>query len=149
MNADPAVMEFVGGGAVLGRGLSDDLVYRFEREWDVRGLGIWAVEVDGEFVGFAGLTVPSFLPGVAGAVEIGWRFARSAWGRGYATEAARAAVAFGFAERGVPEILALVDPANARSLRVCEKLGMSARPDRVHPGTGARMRVLGLRPPGS
>jgi len=141
------VMAFVGGGAVLGRGLSDDLAYRFEREWDVRGFGIWAVSVDGGgFVGFCGLTVPSFLPAVVGAAEIGWRFVRDAWGRGYATEAARAAVAFGFsAEVGVPEILALVDPGNARSLRVCEKLGMTARPDRVHPGTGARVRVLGVR----
>jgi RimJ/RimL family protein N-acetyltransferase len=146
MNADPEVMAFVGGGAVLGRGLSDDLLYRFEREWDVRGLGIWAVSVEDVFVGFCGLTVPSFLVGPATA-EIGWRLVRGAWGRGYATEAARAALAFGFEERGLEEVVALVDPGNARSLRVCEKLGMTARPDRVHPGTGARVQVLGVSRP--
>jgi RimJ/RimL family protein N-acetyltransferase len=154
MNADPAVMELVGSGAVLGRGLSDDLAYRFEREWDLRGFGIWVMVSedggagDGGFVGFCGLTVPSFLVGPATA-EVGWRLVRGAWGRGYATEAARAAVAFGFSAEGaaLSEILALVDPANARSLRVCEKLGMTGRPDRVHPGTGARVRVLGVERP--
>jgi RimJ/RimL family protein N-acetyltransferase len=150
INADPEVMRFIGTGAVLGRGLSDDLVVRFEREWRERGFGLWAVaaldDPDERLLGFCGLTVPTFLPSVLPAVEIGWRFARAAWGSGYATEAARAAVAFGFApERGIEEILAIVDPLNERSLRVCEKLGMTARPDRTHPATRARVRVLGVR----
>ena len=62
------------------------------------------------------------------AVEVGWRLARDAWGRGYATEAARAALAFGFEEHAIEEILAIVDPGNERSLRVCAKLGMTRAP---------------------
>jgi RimJ/RimL family protein N-acetyltransferase len=149
INADPEVMRFVGTGAVLGRGLSDDLLTRFEREWDERGFGLWALSAredeDECLLGFCGLTVPMFLPSVLPAVEIGWRLARGAWGRGYATEAARAALAFGFEEQGIEEILAIVDPGNARSLRVCAKLGMTARPDRTHPATRMRVRVLGIR----
>lgn len=149
INADPEVMRFIGTGAVLGRGLSDDLVARFEREWEERGFGLWAVSVrddpEERLLGFCGLTVPMFLPSVLPAVEVGWRLAREAWGRGYATEAARAAVAFGFAEGVAEEILAIVDPGNERSLRVCAKLGMTARPDRTHPATRRRVRVLGVR----
>jgi RimJ/RimL family protein N-acetyltransferase len=149
INADPEVMRFIGAGRVLGRGLSDDLIARFEREWDERGFGLWAVsrrDDPGEaLLGFCGLSVPAFLPAVLPAVEVGWRLARSAWGRGYATEAARAALGFGFDEHAVSEIIAIVDPANDRSRRVAEKLGMTPRPDRIHPGTGKRVSVLGLR----
>jgi RimJ/RimL family protein N-acetyltransferase len=149
INADPEVMRFIGTGAVLGRGLSDDLIVRFEREWKERGFGLWAMsardDVDERLLGFCGLTVPMFLPSVLPAVEVGWRFARGAWGQGYATEAARAAVAFGFEEHAIAEILAIVDPDNERSLRVCAKLGMTARPDRTHPATRKRVRVLGVQ----
>jgi RimJ/RimL family protein N-acetyltransferase len=149
INADPEVMRFIGRGHVLGRGLSDDLIARFEREWDERGFGQWAVsrrdDARGELLGFCGLSVPSFLPEVLPAVEVGWRLARAAWGNGYATEAARAAVAFGFEEHDLSEIIAVVDPGNDRSLRVAGKLGMTPRPDRIHPGTGKRVSVLGLR----
>jgi RimJ/RimL family protein N-acetyltransferase len=148
LNADPEVMRFIGRGAVLGRGLSDDLLYRFEREWRERGFGLWAVEelsTPGALIGFCGLTVPMFLPDVLPAVEVGWRLARGAWGRGLATEAARAALAFGFGpEHGMGEIVAVVDPDNVRSLRVAEKLGMTARPDRFHAGANRRVRVLGI-----
>jgi RimJ/RimL family protein N-acetyltransferase len=149
LNADPAVMRFIGRGHVLGRGLSDDLIARFEREWDERGFGLWAVtprDDDRMLLGFCGLTVPMFLPEVLPAVEIGWRFARAAWGHGYATEAARAALAFAFEEHGMREVIAIVDPENLRSLRVAEKLGMTARPDRIHPATGKRLTVVGIGP---
>jgi RimJ/RimL family protein N-acetyltransferase len=149
INADPEVMRHIGSGAVLGRGLSDDMVVRFEREWEQRGFGLWALSArddpDARLLGFCGLTVPMFLPSVLPAVEVGWRLARDAWGQGYATEAARAAVDFGFTEGVAEEILAIVDPRNERSLRVCAKLGMTARPDRTHPATRRRVRVLGVR----
>jgi RimJ/RimL family protein N-acetyltransferase len=149
INADPEVMRFIGTGAVLGRGLSDDLVVRFEREWEQRGFGLWALSARDdpgeELLGFCGLTVPMFLPSVLPAVEVGWRLARGAWGRGYATEAAQAAVAFGFEEHAIEEILAIVDPDNERSLRVCAKLGMTTRPDRTHPATRKRVCVLGVQ----
>ena len=148
LNADPEVMRFIGRGHVLGRGLSDDLIARFEREWDERGFGPWAVapkDDPGALLGFCGLTVPMFLPAVLPAVEVGWRFARAAWGHGYATEAARAALRFAFEAHDMREVIAIVDPGNARSLRVAEKLGMSDRPSRLHPGTRKRGRVLGIR----
>jgi RimJ/RimL family protein N-acetyltransferase len=147
INADPEVMRFIGRGTVLGRGLSDDLLMRFECEWRERGFGLWAVEertAPGQLLGFCGLTVPMFLPEVLPAVEVGWRLARTAWGRGVATEAARAALAFGFEEHGMREIVAIVNPDNVRSLRVAEKLGMTARPDRFHTGANQRVRVLGI-----
>jgi RimJ/RimL family protein N-acetyltransferase len=149
INADPEVMRFIGRGAVLGRGLSDDLITRFEREWRERGFGLWAMEeraAPGELLGFCGLTVPMFLPEVLPAVEVGWRLARGAWGRGLATEAARAALAFGFEEQEMAEIVAIVQPENVRSLRVAEKLGMTPRPDRFHAGANMRVKVLGIRP---
>jgi RimJ/RimL family protein N-acetyltransferase len=154
INADPEVMRWIGSGRVLGRGLSDDLVDRFEREWAERGHGLWAVArrdgagdgVDdrgGELLGFCGLTAPAFLPDVLPAVEVGWRLARDAWGQGLATEAARAALAFGFQELRMREIVAVVAPENRRSLRVAQKLGMTPRADRFHPAMGRRVRVLG------
>jgi RimJ/RimL family protein N-acetyltransferase len=149
INGDPEVMRFIGRGHVLGRGLSDDLIARFEAEWRERGFGLWAVAAREEpeaLLGFCGLTVPMFLPEVLPAVEVGWRFARDAWGRGYATEAARCALAFAFEEHAMREVIAIVDPENARSLRVAEKLGMTARPDRLHPATGRRLRIVGIRP---
>jgi RimJ/RimL family protein N-acetyltransferase len=149
INADPEVMRFIGTGRVLGRGLSDDLIDRFEREWEQSGFGLWAVQWRGgeELLGFCGLTAPAFLPGLLPAAEVGWRLARGAWGRGVATEAARAALAFGFGPLGMREIVAVVAPENTRSLRVAEKLGMTPRADRLHAAMGRRVRVLGLRSP--
>jgi RimJ/RimL family protein N-acetyltransferase len=148
INADPEVMRWIGAGRVLGRGLSDDLIARSEREWDARGFGLWALtwrtHDGGRLLGFCGLTAPMFLPAVAPAAEIGWRLARDAWGRGVATEAARAALAFGFEACGLREVVAVVGPQNTRSLRVCTKLGMASRPDQWHAGMGGRVHVLGV-----
>jgi RimJ/RimL family protein N-acetyltransferase len=149
INADPEVMRHIGRGHVLGRGLSDELIARFEAEWRERGYGPWAVALLDDpdaLLGFCGLTVPMFLPELLPAVEVGWRFARDAWGHGYATEAARAALAFAFEELGMREVVAIVDPSNARSLRVAAKLGMTPRPDRIHPATGRRLTVVGITP---
>ncbi len=149
INADPEVMRFIGTGVMLERGPSDELLTRFERDWEERGFGLWALSArddpDERLLGYCGLTVPMFLPAVLPAVEVGWRLARDAWGRGYATEAARAALAFGFEEHAIEEILSIVDPDNERSLRVCARLGMTPRPDRTHPATRERVRVLGVR----
>ena len=95
-------------------------------------------------IGFAGLAVPSFLPAILPAVEVGWRLAAAAWDRGYATEAARASVAFGFERLDLRSIVAVVETGNARSLRVAAKLGMRPAPDRLHPLTRRRLRVMEL-----
>jgi RimJ/RimL family protein N-acetyltransferase len=151
LNADPEVMRFIGGGRSLARAESDAVLRRFEEEWRERGFGLWAVEEDaapGALLGFCGLTVPMFLPEVLPAVEVGWRLARPAWGRGIATEAARAALSWAWEHLDVSEVLAIVDPGNARSLRVCDKLGMEPRPDRIHSGADRRVHVRAAVRPG-
>ncbi|MFH8405758.1 GNAT family N-acetyltransferase [Streptomyces sp. NPDC018019] len=127
MNADPEVREHLGD--LLTREQSDASVERFRAEFDRRGYGWWAVEVraTGEFIGFAGLDrVDDGMPFTG--VEIGWRLARPAWGRGYATEAARAALAFGFDTLALPEILAVTTAANVRSQAVMRRIGMTRNP---------------------
>lgn len=145
--ADPEVMRFVGDGRPLDAEAADASIERFERHWDEHGFGLWAVEEDGVLRGFCGLAIPAFLPAILPAVEVGWRLERAAWGRGLATEAARAAVAWGFAELGLAQVVAVIAEGNARSERVARKLG--AVPGRVYvvPGSGVRARVWRLQEP--
>ncbi len=144
MNADPAVMEHF--PSVLGREESDALASRLRAAIAQRGWGFWAVEVVGgaPFVGFIGLSVPSFDAPFMPCVEIGWRLAREAWGHGYATEGARAACAFAFGELGLDELVSFTAVTNVRSQRVMDRLGMSrdAREDFDHPSLpeGHRLR---------
>ena len=83
------------------------------------------MSASGEFVGFTGLAVPSFEAPFTPAVEVGWRLARPAWGHGYATEAARASLAYGFGELGLEEVVSFTSVGNARSRAVMERLGMT------------------------
>jgi len=128
MNADPRVMEFFPG--MLTRDESEALVGRLRQHWKERGLGLWAVEVRGgaPCIGFVGLMVPKFKAHFTPCVEIGWRLAAEHWGRGFATEGARAALAFGFEELHLVEIVSFTTVANQRSRRVMERLGMSRNP---------------------
>jgi RimJ/RimL family protein N-acetyltransferase len=145
LNADREVVRFVGAGTPLHRAASDALLARFDQEWEARGYGPLAVAAREEpttLLGFCGLMAPAFLPTVLPAAEIGWRFARPAWGRGLATESARAVLDVAFGPLGLAEVLAIVAPGNVRSLRVCAKLGMTPRPDRWHPSSRFRVRVL-------
>lgn len=135
MNADPAVMEHF--EAPLTREESDDLVDRIEAAFAADGFGLWAVEVldDQDFIGFVGLLRPGFESHFSPAVEIGWRIKASAWGHGYASEAAREVVRFAFEEAGLREIVSMTVPANKRSRAVMERLGMTHDPadDFDHP----------------
>jgi len=143
VNADPEVMRFIGDGRPLTRRESDELMARIERHWDEHGYGLWAVEErGGAMIGFAGLAIPSFLPAVLPAVEVGWRLARSGWGRGLATEAGRASLAHAWDALGLRRVLSIVDPANAASMRVTQKLGMRRGADRLSPRTGRRLAVM-------
>jgi RimJ/RimL family protein N-acetyltransferase len=135
MNADPHVMEFF--PATLPREESDALADRIEAHFQQHGFGIWAVDVPGitPFAGFVGLSIPRFESHFTPCVEIGWRLDAEHWNRGYATEAARAALAFGFASLELEEIVSFTVPANSRSRRVMEKIGMthSSSDDFDHP----------------
>ncbi|MFV0131745.1 GNAT family N-acetyltransferase [Streptomyces sp. HMX87] len=127
MNADPEVREHLGD--LLTREQSDASAAQFQAEFDQRGYGWWAVEVQatGEFIGFAGLDqVDDGMPFTG--VEIGWRLARSAWGQGYATEAALTVLAHGFDTLKFPEILAVTTVANVRSQAVMRRIGMTRNP---------------------
>jgi RimJ/RimL family protein N-acetyltransferase len=135
MNADPRVMEHFPGR--MTRSESDRLVDRIVAHFDEHGYGLWAVEVPGKvpFAGFVGLNVTLFEAPFTPAVEVGWRLAAGHWGHGYATEAAREAVRYGFDEAGLDEIVSFTVPANVRSRRVMERLGMTRDPagDFDHP----------------
>ena len=124
--------------ATLGREESDALAARIREHLAVRGFGLWAVEVPGRvpFIGFVGLAVPRFEAPFTPCVEIGWRLAAEHWGRGYATEAATAVLAHAFGPLGLAEVVSFTVPANRRSRRVMERLGMTRSPadDFEHPG---------------
>ncbi len=150
LNADPEVMRHFPDP--LGREESDALAERARRHLDEHGWGLWAVEaVDGSpfgFIGFTGLARPRFEAHFTPAVEVGWRLTREAWGRGYATEAASAALAVGFGDLGLEEIVSFTAVANDRSRAVMQRLGMTTDPrdDFDHPalppGHPLRQHVL-------
>ena len=143
LNADPEVMRYIGEGAPLSRAASDELLARIAGHWRSHGYGLWCVaerDRPERCLGFAGLAVPAFLPEVLPAVEVGWRLARDAWGRGYATEAARASIDVAFGSLGLASVISIVAEGNDRSARVAEKLGMHRGRDRLHPLRG-RLRI--------
>ena len=118
MSTDPAVMEYL--VPLSSRGLSVEAWVTGKRtHWDEYGFGQWVVELSGEasFIGVVRLETVSYETHFTPAVEVAWRLERSYWGRGYATEAAKAALDLGFGELGLREIVALTVPANQRSRR--------------------------------
>jgi len=135
LNADPEVMRYF--LSTMTRAECDAFVDLIAGLIDERGWGLWALEErsSGEFLGFTGLHAPSFDAHFTPAVEVGWRLARGAWGRGYASEAARAAVAYAFGELGLDEIVSFTVPDNTRSRAVMERIGMTRDPgdDFEHP----------------
>jgi RimJ/RimL family protein N-acetyltransferase len=148
LNGDPEVMEYLPG--TLSTAQSDALIERIEAGFQVNGHGLWAVEMPEEasFIGFVGLSRVDFDVFFAPAVEVGWRLARAFWGRGLASEAARAALAFGFEQCGLAEVVSFTAAGNVRSRAVMERLGMRRDPreDFDHPqlavGDPLRRHVL-------
>lgn len=128
MNADPEVMRYF--PKPLDREASDAMLGRVREAWRREGFSFAAVEVKGGgFIGFAGLHRPrDFPPHLVPCVEVGWRLVRGAWGRGYATEAARASLDHGFGTMGLDEVVAFSVAGNRRSRAVMERLGMTRDP---------------------
>jgi RimJ/RimL family protein N-acetyltransferase len=121
---------------------------RQQAAWDLLGYGLWiASKRDGPngetIVGYVGLSVPTFLPEILPAVEVGWRFDPVVWGRGYATEAASAALDEGFATLGLEEICSIPQADNPASVRVAERLGMRLEREVDLPATDQRGAVTG------
>jgi RimJ/RimL family protein N-acetyltransferase len=124
MSADPEVMELLLGP--FDRARSDGWVAWARNFWREHGYGQWVVELPEEtpFAGVVGFNRPTYEAHFTPAVEVAWRLARPYWGRGIAYEAARAAVEDGFYRLGLTEIVAITTPANSRSWRLMERLGM-------------------------
>jgi RimJ/RimL family protein N-acetyltransferase len=122
LNADPVAMEFF--PSVLTRAESDAMVDRLRAVIEEKGWGFWCLEIEGRCAGFTGLNVPTFDAPFMPAIEIGWRMLPRYWGRGYATEAARLSLDYGFGVLNADEVVAFAVPANARSRAVMERLGM-------------------------
>jgi RimJ/RimL family protein N-acetyltransferase len=136
MNADPRVMELF--PSVLSADESDALIARTMQAFRDLGYGLWAVERrnDRALLGFVGLAAPAWEAAFTPCVEIGWRLAFDAWGRGYATEAGWAVLEFAFERLRLNEVVSFTTVRNYRSRAVMERLGMSHDPadDFDHPG---------------
>lgn len=124
LNADTRVMEFFPN--TLSRNESNAIIDIIETRINQHGFGFWAAEIKSPktFIGFIGLNVPGYSLPFSPCVEIGWRLAYDYWGKGYATEAARAALTFGFEKMHLAEIVSFTTERNIRSRHVMEKIGM-------------------------
>lgn len=124
INQDPEVIRYL--GPPMDRDAVAGLIARLSAHRDRHGFGYGAVEekATGALVGMAGLSVPTWEAHFTPCVEVGWRLARAHWGKGYATEAARAWLEFGFQVLGLEEIVSMTVPDNARSQAVMRRIGM-------------------------
>lgn len=150
MNADPRVREFF--PSLQTREESDKAARHFQTTCARDGFGLCAAELTatGQFIGFVGLQTMGFaVPSLPQpAIEIGWRLAQAHWGKGLATEGARAVIQHAFESLKLREIVAITVPANIRSRRVMEKIGMRYHPEldfdhpRIAEGHPLRRHVL-------
>jgi RimJ/RimL family protein N-acetyltransferase len=144
INADPEVTRFLHGAA------TGPFLPKVQKHWDEHGFGFWAVEsreVDlrDRCLGFVGVAYPTFLPELSHRPEIGWRLAREAWGRGYATEAAMAVRAYARTELAIVRLISIIHPDNVRSQRVATKLHMVRAETVHHPGMQLDVDVWSTR----
>ena len=148
MSQDPEVMQHF--PSLFTREQAEAALVRNATFIAEKGYGFWAVEVIGgaPFIGFCGIKDVPFDAPFTPAIEVGWRLARAHWGKGYATEAARAAIDHGFGTLALDEIVAFLLPANQRSAAVCERLGMRRDPsgDFDHPLIAPGTMSLGGQP---
>jgi RimJ/RimL family protein N-acetyltransferase len=143
--AQPEVWRFP-----YGRGLTRDETAGFldhqRREWDECGFGCWIVRTltDGRVIGYLGLSVPTFLPAILPAVEVGWRLEPEAWGHGYATEGATAALDEAFATLQLERVCSLPQADNPPSARVAERLGLTLLGEVTIPANDRRGELTAL-----
>jgi RimJ/RimL family protein N-acetyltransferase len=145
MNTDPEVMRYIGDGSLgpVDREATAGIVARARQGWADNGFGMLSVLTrdSGVYAGWVTLAEPRFLPQILPAVEIGWRFRRGCWGRGYATEAAAPLLEFAFAAVGLDRVVSIRHPQNDRSGRVMEKLGLRLAGEEVVPSHGTRVVI--------
>jgi RimJ/RimL family protein N-acetyltransferase len=123
LRADPEVMRYLGGGEVWDRSRSWRHLAFLLGHWQLGGSGIWALEEKetGDLLGMVGFADPEGWPGF----ELAWALARPGWGRGYATEGARAALSYAFTALRKERVISLIHPENLASIRVAERIGES------------------------
>lgn len=140
IGADPEVMRYLGDGRTFGRDDAWRQMAMFLGHWALRGFGPWAVEErsTGAYVGRVGLYCPEGWPGP----EVGWVLARAHWGKGFALEAARAALDHAFRVLGWSRAISVIQPDNARSIRVAERLGERLDGDMMVRGQRARIYAI-------
>jgi len=135
--ADPEVMEFFPSPLSIDE--SGAMVNRMSQRMSDDGFGLWAIEIDGVFAGYTGLSSTASIEGTSftPCVEVGWRLAKWAWGKGYASEAARESLRIGFEEHQLDSIFSWTTQTNARSESVMRRIGLKRRPDLDfdHPNT--------------
>ncbi|MET8586333.1 GNAT family N-acetyltransferase [Streptomyces collinus] len=143
IHADPRVMRWIGDGSVRDLELTAEDIERWEEEWDEEGFGLFAVELlaSGELIGFAGLSVPEWLPEVMPAVAVSWRIGSQFWGQGYASEAAHATLEFALQDRGLDRVISINRVGDNASENVIRKLGMVLERETAHPAHGYPLRV--------
>lgn len=140
IHGDPETVRYLGNGEPLDRKMAWRSLAFFAGHWQLRGFGMWAVveKETGAFVGRVGFHQPEGWPGF----EIGWTIDRRRWGRGYATEAAQAALRLALPEYGQRHVISLIHPENAASIRVAEKIGETF--EREYDLNGMRVLIYGV-----
>jgi RimJ/RimL family protein N-acetyltransferase len=146
VTVQPEVMRWIGDGSVLDREGTAKRLDVYRRHWDEHGFGLFALVLrqTGELAGFTGLAVPTFLPEILPAVEIGWRLGQRHWGQGLATEAARAVVTHARDDLGLKRLVSIHQVGNDASARVMIKLGMRLERETIEPSCGRPVRVYAL-----
>ncbi|MER5598683.1 GNAT family N-acetyltransferase [Streptomyces sp. NPDC002265] len=146
IQADPAVMRWIGDGVPRSLDRTAQDIEDWEEEWDEEGFGIFAVELlgSGELAGAVGLHVPDAPAEIAGQVAISWRLGRVFWGQGYASEAAHAALEFALQDRGLDRVVAACRTGDTASANVLDKLGMQPEGVTEDPEHGYDLRLYGI-----
>lgn len=146
IQADPAVMQWIGDGTPRSLDETAEDIEAWEEEWDEEGFGIFAVELlgSGELAGAVGLYVADTPPEVVGQVAIGWRLGRPYWGQGYASEAAHGALEFALQDRGLDRVVAVCRPGDTASANVLAKLDMRPEGTAQDPVHDHDLRMFGI-----
>jgi RimJ/RimL family protein N-acetyltransferase len=149
VNARPEAVRYLNDGRPYSAAESRAQSERFAAHWARHGFGLWAVTelATGRTVGFVGLAHPLWFPAYEAEVEVGWRLHPDAWGNGYATEAGRVALAAAAEELGLARVISAIDPDNAASIAVAERLDMSLERTVAHPQRPGNLRIYAIALP--